>query len=65
MFYDLNVPWPVRPPIVTTSNSTNASKKAAKGKQKETTVEKRGAEVVSPAELAELERCVQMAIKRE
>ena len=63
MYYDLNVVWPARPPIVT-SGSSSASKKQSKGKQKEAVNEKSGLDTLNQAERTELAKCVHMAIKR-
>lgn len=72
MYYDLNIPWPARPQAGSSSSSSSNSAKKQKGKQRESNTNvnthepvKRGAETLSENDRRELEKCVQMAIKRE
>lgn len=65
MYYDLNILWPYRPAVVSSTSSSSTTKKQAKGKQREAVSEKRGIDTLSEVDATELRSCVQMAIKRE
>lgn len=74
MYYDLNIPWPlrVRPGLNAASSAggggTNGKKQQGKGKGKEVLGEqerRHGVDLLQESDRVELEKCVQMAIRRE